>query len=67
MVNIELLNATIKERGIKQKHLAERMGVTYVTYKKKMRLYSPFTVDDVVIIQNSLNLSTAERDNIFFA
>lgn len=66
MVNIELLENTIKNRGIKKTHIANRIGVTYVTFTKKMRKQSPFTIEDAAAIQHALNLTDVERDNIFF-
>jgi lambda repressor-like predicted transcriptional regulator len=66
MINLELLVATIEERGIKIGKLAEKMGLTYQGLKYKLDGRSEFKVSEVNLMTRALKLSDEERDAIFF-
>lgn len=65
MANCELLKALIEERGIKQRFLAQRIGVSD---KKMHELLNGgrWRLDEVVAICSVLNLNKKQREEIFF-
>lgn len=65
MANCEMLKALIEERGLKQRFIAQRIGVSD---KKMHELLNGgrWRLDEVVAICNVLNLSKKQREAIFF-
>lgn len=65
MANCELLKALIEERGLKQRFIAQKMGVSD---KKMHELLNGgrWRLDEVVAVCNILNLSKKQREEIFF-
>ena len=66
MVDVELLEKTIQNRGLKKMYIAEQIGVDRSTFWQKMTRKAQFTIDEVEKITNVLSLSKKERDDIFF-
>lgn len=65
MANCEMLKALIEERGLKQRFLAQSIGVSD---KKMHELLNGgrWRLDEVVAVCNVLNLSKKQREEIFF-
>ncbi len=66
MTNSSELNAAIARAGISKKALAEAMGLTYFGLWKKIRNKSEFKATEILTIQKLLNLTSSQRDRIFF-
>lgn len=56
MVNKKLLLNLIKEKGLKQKFLAEKLGITYQAFNNKINNLSEFTVSEAYEIANLLDI-----------
>lgn len=67
MVNSDLLKAKIKESGIKISYVAIQIGLTPAGFYKKLNNESEFKVSEIIALTRVLNLSSDERDEIFFA
>jgi DNA-binding XRE family transcriptional regulator len=65
MANCEKLKALIEERGLKQRFIAQRIGVSD---KKMHELLNGgrWRLDEVVAVCNVLNLNKKQREEIFF-
>ena len=65
MANYEKLKALIEERGLKQRFIAQRIGVSD---KKMHELLNGgrWRLDEVVAVCNVLNLNKKQREEIFF-
>lgn len=65
MANCEKLKALIEERGLKQRFIAQKIGVSD---KKMHELLNGgrWRLDEVVAVCNVLNLNKKQREEIFF-
>lgn len=65
MANCEMLKALIEERGLKQRFIAQKIGVSD---KKIHELLNGgrWRLDEVVAVCNVLNLNKKQREEIFF-
>lgn len=65
MANCEMLKALIEQRGLKQRFIAQKIGVSD---KKMHELLNGgrWRLDEVVAVCNVLNLSKKQREDIFF-
>lgn len=65
MANCEMLKALIEERGLKQRFIAQSIGVSD---KKMHELLNGgrWRLDEVVAVCNVLNLNKKQREEIFF-
>lgn len=61
------LRSAIAASGYKLGFLAQKIGVSYQCFLKKMRNESEFRASEIQILSNLLHLQTAQRDSIFFA
>ena len=66
MADIVLLKKTIKDSGLKNKYIAEQLGITEAAYYSKMSGKRKFNVDEAVAIMNILNISKSLAYDIFF-
>lgn len=66
MPNLQLLNQAIADRGLKQRFIAGKMGITEVTLSNKLNGNKEFTVNEANALSAILLLSRKERDSIFF-
>lgn len=66
MTDINLLKSTIEESGLRNRFIADKLGLSPEGFYKKLRGKSEFKVSEVGIIAELLRLSPAERDEIFF-
>lgn len=67
MINSELLKDKIKESGMKIQYVAIQIGLTPAGLYKKLNNGSEFKVSEIMALTRVLNLSSEERDAIFFA
>jgi len=62
-----LLKQKIKDSGLKINFVAEKVGISYQSFWQKMEGKTKFALEEVQKLCNVLNLSTEDRDQIFFA
>lgn len=67
MVDLEALKGIIENSGVKISVLAEKSGVSRMTFYKKLKGETEFKVSEIVGLCNALRLTNAERDSIFFS
>ena len=67
MTDLNLLKTTIEEKGLRNKFIAEKLGLSPEGYYKKLRGSSEFKVSEAQTIADVLGLSADERNAIFFA
>lgn len=67
MTNTMLLEEHIRSVGIKYKFLAEKLGITYFSLRKKINNVTEFTATEIDVMCEVLHLSVEERMLIFFA
>lgn len=60
------LRAERVRRGVKAKDMAALIHKTYSMYQKKERGESFFTIDEIIIIANKLQLTLPQVNAIFF-
>ena len=65
-MNNELLKATIKERGVAHKFLAEKIGITPQAFSQKIRGKSDFRLREAETLSEVLRLEPREIMAIFF-
>ena len=66
MVDKQRLEKAIEASGIKGKHLASKLGISYHTFSNKMNNLTEFKVSEVLVIEDELRLSEEETRRIFF-
>lgn len=67
MVDTGTLRVVIKESGLKNKWLADKLGVTEQTFCNKMGGRSQFKADEIRLLATLLRLRAKEVQEIFFA
>ena len=67
MTDCKALNERIKTSGLKKGHIAKSIGVSRQSLNTKLQGEREFKLDEVTLICKLLNISTEERENIFFA
>ena len=66
MKGLELLRKKIDESGYKLSFIAEKCGLTYQGFKKKLDGNTEFKVSEVGILRDLLHLTEEEVQAIFF-
>lgn len=66
MTNTELLRKKIEESGLKIRFIAEKIGLTYYGFSKKMNNESEFKVTEVKALCDLLKISDSDMMKIFF-
>lgn len=68
MVNTEQLEKLIKSRGIKKGKIAETLGISYTSLKRKINNKTEFQAGEILLICNLLKITDLrEKEHIFFA
>lgn len=67
MTNTQLLRLKIEASGYKMRFLAEKIGVTYQGFIKKLNNKSEFKASEIKTLCLLLHLNDKERESIFFA
>lgn len=66
MIELNLLNKKIKDSGMTMVAIAEKSGMSRETLYNKLSGNSDFKASEIMGISETLRLSNAERDEIFF-
>lgn len=64
--NIEILNQYICDSGFKLGYIAQQLGITYAALYNKMKGKHHFTVQELTILRNLLQLNDEQWDSLFF-
>lgn len=67
MTNTTLLRRKIDESGYKLIFIAEKCGLTYQGFMKKVNNETEFKASEIQTLKELLNLTTEEVNAIFFA
>lgn len=67
MTNTELLREKIRSSGYKLKFIAQKCGMTYQGFLKKLNNDSEFRSGEIMTLRELLDISCEEADEIFFA
>ena len=67
MTNTNLLRSKIDESGYKLQFLAEKCGLTYFGFMKKVNNETEFKASEIKTLKKLLNLTNEEANKIFFA
>lgn len=65
MPNIDMLKDKISESGITMTALAKKSGIVRETLYNRLAGVGEFTASEIVGLSDALNLSKAEREDIF--
>lgn len=66
MVNLILLEKRMKDSGMTVVAISEKTGILRETLYNKLKGLSEFKASEIAALSNVLNLSSKERDEIFF-
>ena len=66
LTNTKALLTKIALCGLKQKYVAQKLGISYQSYRRKINNQNEFTASEIVALSETLNLTAKERDAIFF-
>ena len=67
MTDKELLERAIEQSGIKVMKLMEAANIkSYATFRGRMNNETEFTASEIQAISNALQLTSEQRDRIFF-
>lgn len=67
MVDLIALNARVSASGIKRQAIAQEMGISAPTLRRKLRGNTPITANDIDALGRVLNLTRQDVTKIFFA
>ena len=67
MVNTKMLRDKINDAGYKLQFVAEKCGLTYFGFMKKVNNETGFKASEIMILKVLLNLTDKEVNQIFFA
>ena len=67
MVQINLLESRMVEKGISRYELSQELGVDYRTFDNKLHGVTEFKASEIAKIKKKLDLNSVAVDNIFFA
>lgn len=67
MTNTQLLRDKIEQSGYKLRFIAEKLGITYQGFLKKINNASEFKASEIKILYDLLDMDGADREAIFFA
>lgn len=68
MTDSKLLENLIRESGLKYKFIAEKLGISYYGFRKKINNESDFTAPEIEKLCEILSIKSLEkRHEIFFA
>ena len=68
MVDTQLLEDTITNSGLKKSSLADSLGISIQTLRRKSKNDFPFTTDEVAVLCDKLHITKlSDKERIFFA
>lgn len=65
MTNTEKLKTVINKSGFKIGFISENLGITREAFYRKMKNETEFKASEIVALKRILNLSDAQRNEIF--
>lgn len=65
MANTEMIRTLVKDRGLKYKYIASKLGITTTGLKKKIENEHEFKASEIVKMADILEVEPAVRDQIF--
>lgn len=65
MVNTDALRASMRESGLKNGYIAEKLGLSVMSLHRKVNGVTEFKASEIVSLSDILRLTKAERDQIF--
>ncbi|MBR3238809.1 MAG: toxin-antitoxin system, antitoxin component, Xre family protein [Oscillospiraceae bacterium] len=66
MTNTRLLEQKIKDSGLKLTYIADRLGVVWITLRRKLDGESEFKQSEIVVLKDLLHLTDEDVNAIFF-
>lgn len=66
MTDTELFRKKVEEKGVTFKFLASKIGITREALYNKLNNETEFKASEIAAITNILQLTSKERDDIFF-
>lgn len=67
MTDSAMLRKLIEKSGYKLRYIAERIGITYQGFLKKLNNETEFKASEIQILYELLGMTEVEREAIFFA
>ena len=67
MTNTNMLKKKIEESGYKLRFIANKLGITYQGFLKKINNETEFKASEIQTLCNLLNICLQDRESIFFA
>lgn len=67
MTDTDMLNEKIAQRGVKKRYVAKALNISETSLRNKIYNRQDFRQGEIVAICETLGLSAAERNKIFFA
>ena len=67
MTNTKLLEQRIKDSGLKLTYIADKLGIVWITLRRKLDGEYEFKQSEIVIMQGLLHLTDEETRAIFLA
>ena len=66
MYDRDAFEALIRERGLWKRAIADKIGMPYYTFARRLKGDSEFRASEIEAISKALNLKVSERNAIFF-
>lgn len=67
MTNTRLLEQKIKDSGLKLTYIADRLGVVWITLRRKLDGENEFKQSEIVVLKDLLHLTDEEVNSIFLS
>ena len=67
MTNTRLLEQKIKDSGLKLTYIADRLGVVWITLRRKLDGENEFKQSEIVVLKELLQLTDEDTKAIFLA
>ena len=65
-MNLYIILEKMEQQGITRTELAKTIGISAYTLRTRFKKETSFTIDEIKIIKEKLNLSTEQLIDIFF-
>lgn len=66
MIDTNKLSYFIKKSGLKKKYIADQLGICLSTFSRKLNNKVDFTISQIRLLCEILNIDDKDRDEIFF-
>lgn len=61
-----LLEMYLRKAGFTQEYISKAMGITPVSFRRKLKNITEFKQSEIAFLSDHLNLTLEEREKIFF-